>query len=250
MIAFGLAGHKIQRGVFLVCAFIATALSVTAAQAQTTETKTTPQARVIVIGEGRVTVTPDYAQIRSGVTTNAKTVKEASDTNAKLMANIIAALVDAGIEKKDIQTSQFSIEPVYVSPTPPGGPKLAGYRVSNVVNVVIHQFSQVSEILDRLVKAGATDAGSMAFLVSDREKALDQAREAAMVNARHRADLYAHAAGLNLGGVAWITESSDFVPLAPTGIAKPQQKQSRLSPIEAGETTIAASVTVGFDIAQ
>jgi len=105
--------------------------------------------------------------------------------------------VDAGIAKKDIQTSQFSIEPVYVSPTPPGGPKLSGYRVANQVNMTIHQIAQVGDILDRLVKAGATDAGSITFLVSDREKTLDQAREAAFTNARHKAELYAHAAGVN-----------------------------------------------------
>ena len=164
------------------------------------------------------------------------------------MAGVIAILADDGIAKKDIQTSEFSIEPVYASPTPPGGPKLSGYRVSNQVNVTIHQISQVGEILDGLVKAGATDAGNVAFLVSDREKVLDQAREAAIANARHKADLYAHASGLTLGHIVWITESSDFEPFAPM--------QGRLAsatkrvPIEAGEDTITARITVGFDIGQ
>jgi len=167
-----------------VFAVLATALSVAPAQAQNAEPKTPAEARVIVIGEGSVTVTPDYTRIRSGVSTSAKTVNEASDANAKIMSNMLAALADAGIAKKDIQTSEFSIEPVYASPTSPGGPKLTGYRVSNQVNVAIRQIAQVGEILDRLVKAGATDFGSVAFLVSDREKALDQAREAAIANAR------------------------------------------------------------------
>ncbi|MGE5366347.1 MAG: SIMPL domain-containing protein [Betaproteobacteria bacterium] len=219
-----------------------------AAQAQTPEPKSVAQARVVVIGEGSVTVAPDYARIRSGVSTNAKTVKEASDSNAKLMASVIATLADAGIAKKDIQTSEFSIEPVYVSPTPPGGPKLSGYRVSNKVNVTIHEISQVGEILDRLVKAGATDAESIAFLISDREKVLDRAREAAIANARHKADLYAHASGLNLGHVAWITEGSDFEPLAP--MQSRMKLASTPPPIESGEDTITARVTVGFDIAQ
>jgi uncharacterized protein YggE len=205
---------------------------------------------VVVVGEGSVTVAPDFARIRSGVSTSAKTVKEASDANSKLMTSVIASLIDAGIAKKDIQTSEFSIEPVYASPTPPAGPKLSGYRVSNQVNVTIHQIAQLSEILDRLVKAGATDAGSVAFLISDREKALDQAREAAIANARHKAELYAHASGLTLGGVAWITESSDFEPFArmqPMGkLASPAQRV----PIESGEDTITARITVGFEIAQ
>ena len=253
MTAFGLVVQKVQRRILPVGALIAATLSVAAAQAQTAEPTPPARARIVVVGEGSVTVTPDYARIRSGVTSEAKTAKQANDSNAKLMTNVIAALVDAGIAKKDIQTSQFSIEPIYTSQSKLSGPvesKLSGYRVSNQVNVTIHQVSQLSDILDRLVQAGATDAGNVAFLVSERDKVLDQAREAAMANARHKAELYAHAAGVNLGRVAWITESSDFVPLAQSGIAEPRPKQSRFSPIEAGETTISASITVGFEVAQ
>src|SRR6516162_3675678 len=238
-----------KRAISAVAALLFAALSLAPARAQSVESKPA-EARVVVVGEGSVTVAPDYARIRSGVSTNARTVKEASDTNSKLMANIIAALADAGIAKKDIQTSEFSIEPVYASATPPGGPKLSGYRVSNQVNVTIHQISQVSEVLDRLVKAGATDAGNIAFLVSDREKALDQAREAAIANARHKADLYAHAAGLNLGRVAWITETAGFEPLLRgAGVARPKMASVPV-PIESGEDTLTARVTVGFAIAQ
>jgi uncharacterized protein YggE len=168
------------------------------------------------------------------------------------MVNVIAALTDAGIAKKDIQTSQFSIEPIYTSQSKLSGPvesKLSGYRVSNQVNVTIHQVSQVGEILDRLVQAGATDAGNVAFLVSEREKVRDQAREAAIANARHKADLYAHASGLNLGRVAWITESSDFEPILPTGVER-RRMVTTPPPIESGEDTLTARVTVGFDIAQ
>jgi uncharacterized protein YggE len=231
---------------------LAAELFAATAQAQTTEPTSPARARVVVVGEGSVTVAPDYVRIRSGVSTSAKTAKEASDTNAKLMINVMAALMDAGIAKKDIQTSQFSIEPIYTSQSKVSGPvesKLSGYRVSNQVNVTIHQVSQVGEILDRLVQAGATDAGNVAFLVSEREKVLDQAREAAIANARHKADLYARAAGLNLGRVAWVTEGSDFEPILPTGVER-RRMATTPPPIESGEDTLTARVTVGFDIAQ
>ena len=213
-----------------VAALLVAALFLTPARAQSVEPKSPAEARVVVVGEGSVTVAPDYVRIKSGVSTYAKTVKEASDTN--------------------IQTSEFSIEPAYASPTPPGGPKLSGYRVSNQVNVTIHQISQVGEILDRLVRTGATDAENIAFLISDREKALDQARVAAVANAKHKADLYARASGVNLGRVAWITEGSDFEPIAPMGVARSKLAQAQSVPIERGENTITARVTVGFDIAQ
>jgi uncharacterized protein len=251
----GVVIDKITRTI-LSLAFLAAALSAAVAHAQTTTPGSPAQARVIVVGEGSVTVTPDYARISSGVTTDAKTVKEASDTNSKLMTNIIAALVNAGIAKKDIQTRQFSIEPIYTSPsskfsTDPsnGAPKLSGYRVSNQLNVTIHQISQVSDILDGLVKAGATDVGNVVFLFSEQDKALDQAREAAIANARHKAELFARASGVNLGRVASIAESSGVAPFL-AGSTIERAKLAPSAPIESGEETITARVTVGFDIAQ
>jgi uncharacterized protein YggE len=191
-------------------------------------------------------VAPDYAQIRSGVTTRAKTVKEATDANSKLMAAVTAALLESGIAQKDIQTSRFSIQPVYAPQEPRTEPKLAGYSVSNQVSVTIRQIGKVGEILDRLVTAGATDAGNIAFLVSDPSKALDQAREAAIADARRKAEVYARASGLRLGRVEWITEDTGSAPPVPARVlAAPAPV-----PIASGEDTLRVRITVGFDIAR
>ncbi len=151
--------------------------------AQAQQPPSRPDARVIVSGEGSVTVQPDYAQIRTGVTTRAKAVKEATDANAKLMATVTAALWDSGIAQKDIQTSHFSVQPVYASPQPNTEPKLFGFSVSNQLSVTIRQIATVGTVLDRLIAAGATDLGGVEFLHSDLSKALDQAREAAVADA-------------------------------------------------------------------
>jgi uncharacterized protein len=243
------AVRKIKRGALPAGALLAATLFVANAQAQAPEPKSPAEGRVVVIGEGSVSVVPDYAQVRSGVTTTAKTVKEASDTNSKLMAAITAALLDSGIAQNDIQTSQFSIEPIYTSPSPPAGPKLSGYRVSNQVNVTIHQIAKVGEILDSLIKAGATDAGDIQFLISDPAKALDQAREAAVADARHKAELFARASGVNLGHLAWIAESAGYEPPLSAGSGLIRSKTLEV-PIERGEETLRARITVGFDIAQ
>ena len=95
-----------------------------AAEAQ--QVQSPPDGRVIVIGEGSVSVTPDYAQIESGVTSRARTVKEASDANSKLMAAMTSALLESGIDQKDVQTSRFSVQPVYAPQEPRMEPKLVG----------------------------------------------------------------------------------------------------------------------------
>jgi len=249
MLASRLAVWKVRPWIVPLGVLFATALFVANARAQTAEPKSAAEGRVVVTGEGSVSVAPDYAQVRSGVTTSARTVKEASGANAKVMAAITAALVDSGIAQKDIQTSQFSIEPIYASPSPPAGPKLTGYRVSNQVNVKIRQIEKAGEILDAVVEAGATDIGGIEFLVSDPAKALDQAREAAVADARHRAELYAHASGVTLGRLVWLSEGTGyeppFTPLSGTVRAKALE-----APIERGEEALRAHVTVGFDIAQ
>jgi hypothetical protein len=122
-----------------------------------------PEARVIVIGEGSVHIAPDYAQIRGGVTTKGKTVKEATDANSKVMAAITAALLNAGVAQTDIKTAQFSIQPAYAPPQPQAEPKLVGYSVSNQVTVTVRALGKVSDTLDRMVDAGAPTSATYRF---------------------------------------------------------------------------------------
>jgi uncharacterized protein len=207
-----------------------------------------PMARVVVAGEGSVNVAPDYARITGGVTTRGKTVKEANDANAKLMSAVAAALLDSGIPQKDIQTAQFSVQPVYVSQGANTEQRLSGFSASNQVLVTIRPIAKVGEVLDRMVAAGATDVGNVSFLVSDPSKALDQAREAAITDAKRRAELYARAAGLTLGRVSWITEESGAAEFTPIRTLKAPVVRAASVPISAGEDELHVQVTVGFDV--
>jgi uncharacterized protein len=220
-----------------------------ASHAQAQQPAAPPEARVIVVGEGSVHVAPDYAQIRGGVTTKGKTVREATDANSKMMAAITTALLNAGIAQADIQTAQFSIQPVYAPPQPPNEPKLAGYSVSNQVTVTVRALGKVSEILDRMVDAGVTDIGNVSFLHSDPTKALDQAREAAVADARRKAELYARASGFTLGRVAWLTEDTGLISPGPVAKFRAQAAMAAPVPIAPGEDTLRVQITVGFDIA-
>jgi uncharacterized protein len=221
------------------------AAALVASQVEAQQPASPPQGRIVVTGTGSVHVPPDIAQIRSGVTTRATTVKEASDANAKLMATIIMTLVDSGIARTDIQTARFAIQGVYAPAQPGVEPKLTGYSVSNQVTVTIRQIANLGDILDRLASAGATDVGNIAFLVSDPSKALDQAREDAIADARRKAELYARAAGANLGRVMSITEDGGSAPPAP--FARSSVAAAAV-PIASGEDTLQDRVTVGYEL--
>jgi uncharacterized protein YggE len=201
---------------------------------------------VVVTGEGIVSVTPDYARIESGVTTRAKTAKDAVDANSKLMTAVTSALRESGIAESDVQTSRFTVQPIYAPAEPRAEPKLVGYSVSNRVRVNLRQIDKVGEVLDRLVNAGVTDVGGIDFLVSDPSKALDGAREAAIADARHKGEVYAQASGLRLGPTMWIREEGGSA--APISMRAQGATAAGPVPIATGEDTLRVRVMVGFDV--
>lgn len=231
-------------GVALLAAFTLVGES---ASAQQPLAPASPSARIIVTGSGSVTTPPDYAEIASGVTTQAKTAKEASDANTKTMAALNSALKANGIAAGDIQTLRFAVSPVYGPPQQNAPPKLVGFSVSNELGIKVRQIGKVGEILDSLIQAGATDSGSVQFLHSNMSQVLDQARQAALADARRKAALYAQSADLKLGGVAWITEVPAYAP--PSPMMAGRAYAAAPVPISAGTDTLSMQITVGFEVA-
>jgi uncharacterized protein YggE len=240
----------ISRPLFSGMILLAVGIFVATTQAVAQQPQSTADGRVIVIGESSVSVPPDYARIMSGVTTRAGTLKEAIDMNSKLMDAIIAALLNSGIAQNDVQTSQFSAQPVFAPQEPRAEPKLSGFSVSNQVIVIIRQIRRVGEILDHMVTAGATDIGNIAFLLSDPSKALDRAREAAVSDARRKAELYARASGISLGRITWITEDLRYAPPNLTEALLAPAARMASVPIAGGDDTLQVRITVGFEISR
>ena len=56
-----------------------------------------------------------------------------------------------GVDAKNIQTSNFSINPTYGN----DGRQVTGYHVSNMVTVKVRQIGQAGTLLDQAVQAGA-----------------------------------------------------------------------------------------------
>jgi uncharacterized protein len=232
--------------IIFACAISALIAAALAVPVEAQQPQSDRQTNIVVSGEGRISAAPDYAEITAGVTTKAKTAKEATDANAKLMAAVIAALRDGGIAQKDIATTQFSVQPVYTTQSNTE-PKLTGFSAFNQVAVTIRQMDKVGDIADRMVTAGATNIGNLVFLHSDASKLLDQAREAAVADARRKAELYARAAGVTLGRVVRINETSTYTPYAAMdGMFR---AKTVATPIASGEDTLRVEISVDFDIA-
>jgi len=217
------------------------------APARAQEPPPVPPARIIVSGEGSVRAVPDYAQITIGATTHGATAGATTEANSRIMASVATALRDAGVAPQDLQTARFSVQPIYSSAVSSNAPKLSGFSVTNQFDVTVRQVERVGDVLDRAIAAGANDVGSVQFLHADPSKTLDAARTAALADARRKAELYAHAAGLTLGAVSWVIEEQANVP--QPRVLGARMATSAQVPIAAGEDTLHLRVTVGFDVA-
>ena len=210
--------------------------------------QTAPPAMISVTGEATVSVPPDLAQIDAGVTTEAKTAREASDANNAAMGKVLLALKGAGIEEKDYQTSRLSLQPQSAPNRTGTGPSaIVGYRASNHVTIRLRDVTKVANVIDTLVAAGANDIGGINFTVSQASKLLDDAREQAIADARRKAEIYAKAAGVTLGAPLSISEGSTPVPIPYRRMAA---GMAAAAPVAQGEETLQVTVAVSWAIKQ
>jgi uncharacterized protein YggE len=208
--------------------------------------QTTLPAAISVTGEATVSVPPDQAQIDGGVTSDAKTAREASDANNAAMGKVLLALKGAGIDEKDYQTSRLSLQPQY-APNRNGPSPVVGYRANNRVTVRLRDVTKVAGIIDLLVGAGANDIGGINFMVSQASKLLDDARTNAIADARRKAEIYAKAAGVTLGEPLSISEEGAAAPVFRAG-KMAVGGMAAAAPVAQGEETLSISVGVSWAI--
>jgi hypothetical protein len=200
---------------------------------------------VTVSGEASLSVAPDAAIIRIGVTSVGKTAKAASEANAREMIAVMAAIKANGIAERDIQTSRLSLQPQY-DPNKAGTARLLGFQVTNQLTITIRDIGKLPDLLDSAVGAGANEMSGIEFVVTKQSILLDQVRGEAIADARRKAELYAQAAGAKLGAVAAISDEAAAPP------SHPMMKTLRAGavPIAPGEQTLRATVAVSYELMQ
>lgn len=201
---------------------------------------------ITVMGEAGIATEPDMAEIRAGVTSQGKTAREASDANARVMAAVFAALREAAIDTNDVQTSRYAVQPVFarIQQDNRAEPlRITGYQISNAVTVRVRNIAAVGDVLERVVNAGANTVFSVEFMTADTSRLLDAARASALEDARRKAEVYAKAAGVQVGRLIALAETGASIPrvsVARTGSASPP-------PLSPGEQMLRVSVTASFE---
>lgn len=201
---------------------------------------------ITVQGHGEVRVAPDMAVVSIGVASQAETARDALSANTEAMTRIMASLKASGVADKDIQTSNFSVQPRY-DYSNNAQPRLTGYDVSNMVTVAVRQLASLGAVLDQVVSAGSNQINSIMFDVAKPDAALDEARKLAAADAARKAGLYAKSMAFELGEVLSLSEATDIRPPV-------YGKETRVEglaadvPIAAGEQQLAIDVTVTWAI--
>lgn len=203
-----------------------------------------------VPGEGRVRVEPDVADLRLGVVSIRPTASTARAAAAETMAAVLASLVGAGVERRDLRTSLVGLDAVH-DYSSPAGPIVTGYQMTNTVEATVRAIETVGGVIDAALAAGATTMDGLGFRLADPTAALAEARRLAVADARERATTLATEAGVALGAVVAIVEGGGLVPGPPRPVAEFRMKAAAdvTTPVEAGTSELTVSVAVTFAIA-
>jgi uncharacterized protein YggE len=211
-----------------------------------TANQPTPAQRTLTVsGAGQVSLKPDIAYIYVGVHTEMPSATENNQKTQKL----IEALKAAGVEAKDIQTTNFSIWQ-NAQYGPDGKPTSTNYAVDNTVYLTVRQLDNLGALLDAAVKAGANNINSIQFDVADKTAALSEARAAAVKTAKTQADELAAAAGVSLGEI----QSLQYFDASPApvfdgkGMGGGGGVANAAVPITPGQMQLTVTVTLAYEI--
>ena len=201
--------------------------------------------QVTVLGEGKVEGTPDTLTANVAIESVASDVTGAMNQAGGRQQAVIDALVGSGIDRKDISTSQVSLQPQFGD----NGTTINGYRASNAIDVKIRRIDTASQALALIVNTGGNDTriNSVNYSIDDDSQLVKDARARAFNDAKDRAEQYAQLSGLELGKILSISETGTTAP-PPPPTPMPRMAMAEAVPLEPGQQTVGFSVTAVWEL--
>jgi uncharacterized protein len=224
----------------------AVALPVPAAAQQASITQTIAGTRLDINATGEVTRVPDIAVITAGVVTRSPSATGAIQDAAERMQKVLASLKHAGVENRDIQTSNVSLNPEYRYPENQS-PQLVGYTASNQLTIRFRDIKSSGKILDALVSEGANQINGPSLTIDKPEAALEEARANAVQIGRARAELYARSLGLRVVRIVSVSESGGYAA-PPPPVPMMARAQMASTSIEPGEQKLQVNLAMTFEL--
>jgi uncharacterized protein YggE len=200
---------------------------------------------ITVTGVGTLSVVPDAVRFNATVSALASTNAAALSSASKSAAAVRAALKDKGIALKDIRSANISVYPEY-NWTQEAGTKITGYRASQSFDVLVRKASSAGTIIEAVVSAGGDNVqlGGVIPVTLNPAVATEEARAAAVANAKSKASSYAKLLGTSVGKVLFLEEQSSPIYSSPFPMAKAGAADAAAVEIELGEQDVTVTITV------
>lgn len=216
-------------------------------------------ASIVVTGEGEVTALPDIATITATVRELAKTVPEAQKAVETKVTKEISSISDIGVDKKDIKTLSYTVNPKYESDQkiycysigcPVPKQVIIGYEVTETLQIKVRKIDSAGEVIGVLGSANITEISGPEFTVDDMDKINANVKAKAIENARKKAEMTAKSLGVSLGHIiSYVEDGGGYYPPMVYGMGASVAKESRDSvTIPTGENVIKARVTITYSL--
>lgn len=209
-----------------------------------------------VTGSGKVYAVADTASFSFTISETGKDVGTANQAVTKKMDDIIAYIKEAGVEDRDIQTTDYSANPKYDDmPCPADGSRpctsfgtIVGYTVSETVTVKVRKTDDAGAILSNIGNRGISNVSGLMFTVDDKEMLQNQARDKAIREAQGKAEELAKTLGVELVRVVGFYENANMPYYGIGGDSVKASIAPAPANIQVGENTILSNVTVTYEI--
>ena len=199
--------------------------------------------QVTVVGTGKVQGAPDTLTVNATVTFTGPDVTTVMNQTNERQQAVVEALVTAGVDRKDIATSNVTLQSQYGS----DGTTVTGYQAGNGFTVTVRDLSTASRVLAVITSTGgnATRLNSVNLSINDDSQLLRDARARAFNDAKDRAQQFADLSGLKLGNVLSISEVPGAATPVPVPMPRGPMSEAAVSavPIEPGQQTVSFEVT-------
>lgn len=209
---------------------------------------TTKSDTFFVTGEGKISVQPDIAVVTVGIQANGSTVKSVQEQINSVINKVSESIKGLGVDSKDIQTRNYSINPDYDYTG--GTQRIKGYVASTNLSIKVRTIDKVNQVIDAATASGANQVGGINFDVDDKTKAENEARQKAVDEAKRKAQNAANIAGFKLGRIINYSENFGGYP-RPIPLMRVQDASGVLedpTKVEPGSTDISVIVTLSYEL--
>lgn len=196
----------------------------------------------------------DELQFRIGVITLNEQADNALIENSIRMQSVVKALEAAGLERAEYETGNFTVQPTYTpypkEPPSDWKPSINGYEVTNSIHIHTNKLDEAGKLIDVANRAGANRVDNIRFTLHDPYSYREEAIRTATANALKDARAIASAAGVHLVRLISITldSASLFSTQENAMYMSKGSSTDVITPIEPGEVSLTANVTVVFEI--